>query len=47
MADVLVCVLALADRFEIDLETALLAKFLHEDGQRHWKSAEVAPGDVA
>jgi NTP pyrophosphatase (non-canonical NTP hydrolase) len=47
MADVLVCVLALADRFEVDLETVLLEKFLHKDGQRHWKSAEVASGDVA
>ena len=46
MADVLVCVLALADRFEIDLERVLMAKFLHKDGQRRWKSAEVASGDV-
>lgn len=40
MADVLVCILALADRFEIDLEKVLMEKFLHKDGQRHWKSAD-------
>lgn len=41
IADVLVCVLALANQFEIDVEKALTKKLLDKDGQRHWKSAEM------
>ena len=41
MADVLVCLLALANQFDIDLEQALTRKLVHKDNQRHWKSAEV------
>ena len=40
IADVLVCVLALANQFEIDVEKALTKKLLDKDGRRHWKSAE-------
>ena len=39
LADVLVCVLALANQFEIDLEQALLDKLVNKDSQREWKSA--------
>ena len=39
IADVLVCLLALANQFEIDVEKALTEKLLHKDSQRHWKSA--------
>lgn len=41
LADVLVCLLALANQFEIDLEKALVKKLLHKDSQRSWKSAEM------
>ena len=42
IADVLVCLLALANQFDIDLEQALTKKLVHKDGQRHWKSAKAA-----
>ncbi len=40
IADVLVCLLALANQFEIDVEKALTEK-LCKDNQRKWKSAEM------
>ena len=40
IADVLVCLLALANQFGIDLEQALMEKLLHKDGRRNWKSAK-------
>ncbi len=40
VADVLVCLIALANRFEIDLEKALVDKLVKKDGKRYWKSAE-------
>jgi NTP pyrophosphatase (non-canonical NTP hydrolase) len=40
LADALVCLLALANQFDIDIEEALREKFLHKDSQRIWKSAE-------
>ena len=39
LADVLVCLLALVNQFEIDLEQALLDKLVNKDSQREWKSA--------
>jgi NTP pyrophosphatase (non-canonical NTP hydrolase) len=39
LADVLVCLLALANQFDIDLEPALVGKLVNKDGQREWKSA--------
>jgi NTP pyrophosphatase (non-canonical NTP hydrolase) len=39
LADVMVCVLALANRFEIDIGRALEEKLLHKDARRTWKSA--------
>jgi NTP pyrophosphatase (non-canonical NTP hydrolase) len=39
LADVLVCLLALANKFEIDVAEALEEKLLRKDGQRTWKSA--------
>jgi NTP pyrophosphatase (non-canonical NTP hydrolase) len=39
LADVLVCLLALANQFDIDVESALMEKLVHRDGQRVWKSA--------
>lgn len=39
LADVLVCLLALANQFEIDLEPALVGKLVKKDSQREWKSA--------
>lgn len=39
IADALVCLLALANQFEIDLEQALIDKLVVRDGQREWKSA--------
>jgi NTP pyrophosphatase (non-canonical NTP hydrolase) len=41
IADVLVCLLALANQFEIDVEKALTEKLLYKDSQRKWKSAEM------
>jgi NTP pyrophosphatase (non-canonical NTP hydrolase) len=40
LVDVLVCLLALANQFDVDIEAALRKKFLDKDGQRTWKSAE-------
>ena len=40
MADVLVCLLALANQFEINLEQALIDK-VDKDSQRDWKSAKM------
>jgi NTP pyrophosphatase (non-canonical NTP hydrolase) len=42
LADVLVCVLALANQFDIDLEQALVSKLVKKDSQREWKSAGAA-----
>ena len=42
LADALVCLLALANQFDIDVEEALREKLVHRDGQRTWKSAEEA-----
>jgi NTP pyrophosphatase (non-canonical NTP hydrolase) len=42
LADVLVCLLALANQFDIDVEEALREKLLQKDSQRTWKSAEKA-----
>ncbi|MBN1813897.1 MAG: nucleotide pyrophosphohydrolase [Anaerolineae bacterium] len=39
LADVLVCLLALANQFDIDIEEALREKLLRKDSQRTWKSA--------
>lgn len=39
LADVLVCLIALANQFEIDLDQALNEKLIKKDGQREWKSA--------
>ena len=39
IADVLVCLLALANQFEINVEKALTKKLLYKDSQRSWKSA--------
>ena len=41
LADVLVCLLALANQFEIDLEEVLLKKLVDKDSQRKWRSAEL------
>jgi NTP pyrophosphatase (non-canonical NTP hydrolase) len=40
LADVLVCLLALANQFDIDIEEALREKLLYKDSQRTWKSSE-------
>ena len=39
IADVFVLLTALANRFDIDIEQAVVAKFFEKDGQRTWKSA--------
>ncbi len=39
IADALVCLLALANQFEIDLEQALIDKLVVREGHREWKSA--------
>ena len=39
LADVLVCLLALANQFFINLEQALVNKLVTKDSQREWKSA--------
>jgi len=41
LADVLVCLLALANQFEINLEQALIDKLIAKDSQREWKSAKM------
>jgi NTP pyrophosphatase (non-canonical NTP hydrolase) len=41
LADVLVCLLALANQFEIDLEKVLVEKLVAKDGQREWESAKL------
>lgn len=41
MADVLVCLMALANQYEIDLESAVQSKFVQRDNQRQWRSAEI------
>ncbi|MBN1218537.1 MAG: hypothetical protein JXM69_06405 [Anaerolineae bacterium] len=41
LADVLVCLLALANQFEIDLEKVLLSKLVDKDSHREWKSASL------
>jgi len=40
LADVLVCLLALANQFDVDLETVVLEKLVHKDGRRNGRSAE-------
>ena len=42
LADALVCLLALANQFDIDVESALMEKLVHRDGERTWKSAQPA-----
>ena len=39
LADVLVCLLALASQFDIDLEQAMMGKLVEKDSRREWKSA--------
>ena len=39
LADAMVCLLALANQFDIELEEALLEKLVSKDSQRVWKSA--------
>ncbi len=39
VADALVCLLALANQFEIDVEQALVGKLVEKDGERVWPSA--------
>ena len=39
LADALVCLLALANQFDIDVEEALREKLVHRDSRRTWKSA--------
>ena len=41
LADVLVCLLALANQFEINLEEVLIEKLVDKDSRREWKSAEL------
>lgn len=41
MADVLCCLLALANQFDIDMEEALIDKLIEKDGKRKWLSAKV------
>jgi NTP pyrophosphatase (non-canonical NTP hydrolase) len=43
LADALTCLLALANQFDIDVESVLMEKLVKRDGQRTWKSAELAP----
>ena len=39
IADVFVLLTALANRFDIDIEQAVVRKFFEKDGKRTWKSA--------
>jgi NTP pyrophosphatase (non-canonical NTP hydrolase) len=39
LADVLVCLLALANQFDLDVEQALVGKLVEKDSRREWKSA--------
>ncbi len=39
LADVQVCVCALANQFDIDIETAVEEKFIKADSKREWKTA--------
>ena len=39
LSDVLVCVLALANQYDINLEAALMEKLVDKDSRREWKSA--------
>ena len=39
LVDAMVCLLALANQFDIDLEEALIGKLVSKDGERVWKSA--------
>lgn len=41
LADVLVCLLALANQFDIDLEKVFIEKLVTKDSQREWKSAKL------
>ena len=41
LADVLICLLALANQFQINLEEVLIEKLVNKDGQREWKSARL------
>ncbi len=47
LADAFVCLCALADAFDVDLESEIHAKFLVQDGRRKWASAEGAGPDGA
>jgi NTP pyrophosphatase (non-canonical NTP hydrolase) len=41
IADVQVCLFALAGQFDIDIEQAVCDKFIDKDSKRTWKSAAV------
>lgn len=41
IADVQVCLFALAEQFNIDIEQAVSDKFIDKDSKRAWKSATV------
>lgn len=40
LADLMVCTLALANQFDIDLEAALQEKLIGKDGKRQWKTSQ-------
>lgn len=40
IADVQVCLIALANQFDIDIEAAVRDKFLKYDADREWKTAQ-------
>lgn len=41
MADVFVCLMALANQYEIDLDEAVQSKFILKDSLRQWQSAKM------
>jgi len=45
LADVQVCICALANQFDIDIESAVEEKFIKADGKRKWKTAIEKKGD--
>lgn len=40
IADVQVCLIALANQYDIDINTAVINKFIEKDSKRTWKSAK-------
>ena len=40
LADAMVLLCALASEFDVELESAVRAKFIDKDSQRHWASAK-------